>query len=95
VIENACQKLGTKYLDDCEIFVSLEPCFMCLHAINLSKIKKIFFGAYNRNENSLENYLYSMKKQKISVSFENCFFGGFNEEKFSQIFKNFFVKKRK
>jgi tRNA(Arg) A34 adenosine deaminase TadA len=93
-IEKACSILKTKYLNDCEIFITLEPCFMCLHAINLCRIKKIIFGAYNRTENSIENYIYSMRKQNITVSFDNSFFGGFQEERFSELIKKFFSKKR-
>lgn len=44
-INLACKKLGTKFLDDCEIYVSLEPCAMCAVALSYARIKKIYFAA--------------------------------------------------
>lgn len=44
-INRACKKLGQKFLDDCDIYVSLEPCAMCATAISLSRIKNIYFAA--------------------------------------------------
>lgn len=43
VIEKASKKIGSKYLNDCELFVSLEPCGMCLHAAMLSRITTIHY----------------------------------------------------
>ena len=48
-IHNACQKLGTWRLSDCEIYVTLEPCPMCAGAIINSRIKKVVFGAFDKN----------------------------------------------
>lgn len=44
-INKACKKLGTKFLDNCEIYVSLEPCAMCATAISFARIKKVYFAA--------------------------------------------------
>ena len=44
-INRACKKLGTKFLDDCDIFVSLEPCAMCATAISFARIRNIYFAA--------------------------------------------------
>ena len=44
-INKACKKLGTKFLDDCDIYISLEPCAMCATAISLARIRKIYFAA--------------------------------------------------
>jgi tRNA(adenine34) deaminase len=46
-INRACKKLNSKILDDCEIYVSLEPCAMCRTALALAHIKKIHFAAYD------------------------------------------------
>lgn len=48
-IHNACQALGTWRLSDCEIYVTLEPCPMCAGAIVNSRIKKVVFGAFDKN----------------------------------------------
>ena len=44
-INRACKKFGTKFLDDCDIYVSLEPCAMCATAISFARIRNIYFAA--------------------------------------------------
>ena len=44
-INRACKKLGQKFLDDCDIYVTLEPCSMCATAISFARIKNIYFAA--------------------------------------------------
>ena len=43
-IREACKKLKTFRLDDCEIYVSCEPCPMCLAAIYWARLRKIFYA---------------------------------------------------
>ena len=44
-INRACRKTGQKFLDDCDIYVSLEPCAMCATAISFARIRNIYFAA--------------------------------------------------
>ena len=44
-INRACKKLGTKFLGDCDIYITLEPCSMCATAISFARIKNIYFAA--------------------------------------------------
>ena len=44
-INRAVKKLGTKFLDDCDIYVSLKPCAMCATAISFARIRNIYFAA--------------------------------------------------
>ena len=44
-ISRACKKFGAKFLDDCDIYVSLEPCAMCATAISFARIRNIYFAA--------------------------------------------------
>jgi len=46
-ISLACEKLQTWRLDECEMFVTLEPCPMCAWGIIQSRIKKLTFGAHD------------------------------------------------
>jgi tRNA(adenine34) deaminase len=41
----ACQHLRTPSLDDCELYVTVEPCAMCLAAIHYAGIERVWFGA--------------------------------------------------
>lgn len=45
VINRACKKMGQKFLDNCDIYVTLEPCAMCATAISFARIKNIYFAA--------------------------------------------------
>ncbi len=45
----------SKYLEDCTLVVTLEPCAMCAQAASLAKIKKIIFGAYDVKGGGVEH----------------------------------------
>ena len=44
-INKACKKLGVKFLDGCDLYVTLEPCAMCATAISFARIENIYFAA--------------------------------------------------
>ncbi len=44
-IRETCSKLGNWRLSDCELYVTIEPCAMCLGAIRLARISKVHFGS--------------------------------------------------
>ena len=80
-INEASEKLKDWRLIGCSLFVTLEPCLMCAGAIIQSRIKTIYFGAYDPKENTS----YLLEKKNIKC------YGGFYEEKCSEILKNFFT----
>jgi len=47
-IREATKKLGRKFLNDCELYVTLEPCVMCAYACVLARVGKLVFGAPDR-----------------------------------------------
>lgn len=47
-IRYAASLIKSEFLDDCEIYVTLEPCAMCAQAISLARIKRLYFGAYDQ-----------------------------------------------
>jgi len=51
----ATEALGSKYLHDCTLYVTLEPCAMCAAAASHAKIKKIVFGAYDPKSGGVEH----------------------------------------
>ncbi|MEO0556703.1 MAG: tRNA adenosine(34) deaminase TadA [Bacteroidota bacterium] len=46
-ISAACQTLGTKFLDGCTLYVTLEPCPMCSGALVWSRLDRLVFGAFD------------------------------------------------
>lgn len=46
-IDNACKVLGGWRLNDCDLYVTLEPCPMCAGAIINSRIRRVYYGAFD------------------------------------------------
>ena len=44
-IAEACRVLGRKWLQDCDLYVTLEPCPMCAGALSLARIRRVYYGA--------------------------------------------------
>lgn len=71
-IRDACEALGTWRLEDCELYVTLEPCPMCMGAIINSRIKRIVFGAKDAKAGAcgsvinLNNYPFNHKPDIVS-----------------------------
>ena len=91
VIQSAQRKLKTSILDDCEIYITLEPCPMCAWAILNARIPKVYFGAYDTVYGSLGTAmdLRDYMKSKTAVV------GGILEEECSQLLKDYFKEIRK
>lgn len=45
VIRKAAKRRGEKRLEDCDLYVTLEPCAMCAAAISLARLRRVYFGA--------------------------------------------------
>jgi tRNA(Arg) A34 adenosine deaminase TadA len=54
-LSQAAATRGTKYLADCTLFVTLEPCAMCAGAIAAFRIKKLIFAAYDPKSGAIEH----------------------------------------
>ena len=91
-IEEASKYLNNWHLDDCEIFVTLEPCIMCTGAIINSRIKKIYFGAKDPKGGALESNLKIKKVEGLNHYPE--YESGILEKECSDILKEFFKRKR-
>ena len=56
-INSACKKQGSWRLDDCEMYVTLEPCPMCTGAIINSRIKTVIFGAFDSSMGCMDSVI--------------------------------------
>ena len=85
-ITSASEYLGGKYLKDCTLYVTLEPCVMCAGALYWSQIGKVVYGATDskRGYHLFGNLLHP-KTQVVQ---------GVLEEPCSQIVKDFFLQRR-
>ena len=81
-ISKACRKLKNWRLENCEMYVTMEPCMMCSGAIEQSRLKKIIYGVKN------ENYGYVHNLKNIEIISQIC------EEECKKIVQSFFKKRR-
>jgi len=79
--------LGAKYLTDCTIYVSLEPCIMCAGALYWSQISKLVFGAFDP-KSGYQRTGFPILHPKTEV------LGGIMEVESNKLLKDFFVTKR-
>jgi tRNA(adenine34) deaminase len=86
-IQNACRKLESWRLSDCLLFVTMEPCLMCVGAIIESRIQKVVCGIKNDKYHSLVEK--ALKENNISIEY------GIMERESLELMKSFFIKERK
>ena len=91
-INKASKKLKSWRLDNAEMYVTLEPCPMCAGAIVGARIKKLYFGAYEKKSGSAVSKFSVLTESGLNHTTD--FEGGVLEEECSNIIKNYFKKKR-
>lgn len=90
-INKACNKLNNFRLEDCEMYVTLEPCLMCAGAIIQSRIKKIIIGAKDPKygmAGTAFNAFELKSNHNVDIEF------GIMKEECSTVIKDFFKKLR-
>ena len=89
-IDRACRRLRSWRLPGAEIYVTLEPCPMCMGAILNARIDRVFFGAYEQKGRSLTNELASanLLTHKVEVT------GGILKEECAGVLTSFFTEMR-
>ena len=94
-IRNASKILKNYRLIDCVIYVTLEPCIMCLGAIIQARVKKVFFGTEQNKNYNVNNVINSNSRKNCIKYFKQYDIKGkILEKETSLILKNFFKKKR-
>jgi tRNA(adenine34) deaminase len=92
-IEKACKKKKSWYLDNCTLYVTMEPCIMCCGAILQSRIKKVIYATCNEKFGGVESIekIFENNKNNHRVEIEK----GICQNDASKIIKKFFKEQRK
>ncbi|WP_417872164.1 nucleoside deaminase [Xanthomarina gelatinilytica] len=85
-ITAASNFLGGKYLQNCTLYVTLEPCQMCAGALYWSQISKIVYGARDEERGCIH--------LKTKLHPKTIMVGGILADEASQLLKRFFIEKR-
>lgn len=85
-ITSAANFIGGKYLQNCTLYVTLEPCQMCAGALYWSQISKIVYGARDEERGCINLKTKLHPKTKM--------IGGILADEASELIKQFFIKKR-
>lgn len=91
-IKKACNKLKSYYLDDCDMYITLEPCMMCTGAIIQSRLRKIYIGTKDPKGGSIVSSIELSTVKNINHYPEIEI--GILQEECSKILKDFFKEKR-
>tara|TARA_B100000902_G_C27196311_1_gene856677 strand:- start:724 stop:1173 length:450 start_codon:yes stop_codon:yes gene_type:complete len=86
-ITSAQNKIGSKYLNNCELFVTLEPCMMCSGAIYLSKLSKVTYALDDKEKGYLRKSKEKTNKKLIIES-------NILEDESKNLLESFFFKLR-
>ena len=91
-IRKACEKLGDWRLSDCDLYVTLEPCVMCSGAIINSRMRSVYFGAYDAEYGGAGGRIDLFSKSYFGSN--TRIYAGIMEEECTSMLKNFFASLR-
>ena len=91
-IEKACKKLDAWRLEDCDLYVTLEPCVMCAGAIINARIKNLYIGTMDEKGGAVGSKINLLKDIKLNHDVEVK--SGILKEECSKILKDFFKELR-
>ena len=90
-LRRACQKIKNYRLPDCDLYVTLEPCPMCLGAMVHARIRRLVFGALDPKGGAVESVMlfpFDQTNHRVEVK------GGILAQECGKILREFFHKKR-
>ena len=90
-IEKACKKIGDWRLIGCDMYVTLEPCPMCVGAIINARLDNVYFGAFDEKAGALNS-----KCQLMEMKFNHYanYQGGIMEKECAALLSDYFKAKR-
>ena len=91
-IRQACARIGSERLVDCDLYVTLEPCAMCAAAISFARIRRLYFGAADPKGGAVEHGPRFFAQPSCHHAPESI--GGIGESEASALLKAFFAARR-
>jgi tRNA(adenine34) deaminase len=91
-IREACAKLSSERLADCDLYVTLEPCAMCAAAISFARIRRLYFGSADPKGGAVEHGPRFFRQPTCHHAPE--VYGGIGESKAAALLKDFFAARR-
>jgi tRNA(adenine34) deaminase len=83
---------GRARLDDCDLYVTLEPCAMCAAAISLARVRRLYFGAYDPKGGAVEHG--PRWFQQPTCLHRPEVYGGIEETRAGELLRQFFLARR-
>lgn len=91
-IRSLGKQVGSARLEDCDLYVTLEPCPMCATAISFARIRRVYYGAYDPKGGGVDHgpriYEHSTCHHRPEV------YGGLSEKACVALLKSFFQERR-
>jgi len=91
-IREACAKIGSERLLDCDLYVTLEPCPMCAGAISFARIRRLYYGAADPKGGGVEHGARVFNQPTCNHVPE--VYAGIDEERAGALLRAFFDSKR-
>ncbi|AWE41561.1 tRNA adenosine(34) deaminase TadA [Actinobaculum sp. 313] len=87
-LRQAANTIGQWRLDDCELYVTLEPCTMCAGAIVLARVRRVVFGAWDQKAGAAGSVRDVLRDPRLNHQVEVV--GGIREEACAALLRAFF-----
>ncbi|MGB9780442.1 tRNA adenosine(34) deaminase TadA [Caldanaerobacter sp.] len=91
-IREACKRLGSWRLEDCSLYVTMEPCPMCAGAIVEARIKRVYIGTESPKTGAAGSVINILNNKDLGTNTEVYF--GIMEEEAKELLKKFFENLR-
>jgi tRNA(Arg) A34 adenosine deaminase TadA len=92
VLQEGGRIFKTPRLNNCDLYVTLEPCPMCAAAISMARIRRLYFGAYDPKTGGVEHGPRVL--DSASCHHKPDVYGGIHETEAAALLKDFFKDKR-
>ncbi len=92
VLRDAAAQRGRPRLEECDLYVTLEPCAMCAAAIAFARVRRLYFGAYDPKGGAVEHGPRFF--QQPTCHHRPEIYGGIDEARAGELLRRFFRERR-